>query len=86
MNLLEQQLHYPLGETLPDSGTALEVAPGVRWIRMGLPGLRVVVTRMRQTTFAMGEANAHLHRLLFEERLQRRLGADGVYRFSCSAQ
>jgi glyoxylase-like metal-dependent hydrolase (beta-lactamase superfamily II) len=37
MNLLEQQLHYPLGETLPDSGTALEVAPGVRWIRMGLP-------------------------------------------------
>jgi len=37
MNLLEQQLHYPLGETLPDSGTALEVAPGVRWIRMDLP-------------------------------------------------
>jgi glyoxylase-like metal-dependent hydrolase (beta-lactamase superfamily II) len=37
MNLLEQQLHYPLGETLPDSGQALEVAPGVRWIRMALP-------------------------------------------------
>ena len=37
MNLLEQQLHYPLGETLPDSGQALEVAPGVRWIRMDLP-------------------------------------------------
>ena len=37
MNLLEQQLNYPLGETLPDSGQALEVAPGVRWIRMGLP-------------------------------------------------
>ncbi len=37
MNLLEQQLHYPLGDTLPDSGTALEVAPGIRWIRMDLP-------------------------------------------------
>jgi glyoxylase-like metal-dependent hydrolase (beta-lactamase superfamily II) len=37
MNLLEQQLHYPLGETLPDGGQTLEVAPGVRWIRMGLP-------------------------------------------------
>jgi glyoxylase-like metal-dependent hydrolase (beta-lactamase superfamily II) len=37
MNLLEQQLNYPLGDTLPVSGTALEVAPGVRWIRMGLP-------------------------------------------------
>jgi hypothetical protein len=86
MNLLEQQLHRPLDETLPDSGTAFEVAPGVRWIRIGLQGLHVVVTRMRQNTFAMGEAIAHLHRLWFEERLQRRLGADGIYSFSCSAQ
>ena len=37
MNSLEQELHYPFGDTLPASGTALEVAPGVRWIRMGLP-------------------------------------------------
>lgn len=37
MNLLEQELHYPLGERLPAEGEALEVAPGVRWIRMALP-------------------------------------------------
>ena len=37
MNLLEQQLHYPFGDTLPAQGTALEVAPGVKWIRMALP-------------------------------------------------
>ena len=37
MNHLEQQLHYPLGETLPGSGSALEVAPGIKWLRMGLP-------------------------------------------------
>ena len=37
MNLLEQELHYPLGDTLPEPGCALEVAPGVRWLRMGLP-------------------------------------------------
>ena len=37
MNLLEQQLHYPLGEDLPTPGTAIHVAPGVRWLRMGLP-------------------------------------------------
>jgi glyoxylase-like metal-dependent hydrolase (beta-lactamase superfamily II) len=37
MNELERQLQYPLGETLPDPGRALEVAPGVRWVRMGLP-------------------------------------------------
>ncbi|MBC7548289.1 MAG: MBL fold metallo-hydrolase [Polaromonas sp.] len=37
MNLLEQQLDYPLGEALPAPGTALTVAPGVRWLRMGLP-------------------------------------------------
>ncbi|MCJ0761726.1 MBL fold metallo-hydrolase [Variovorax terrae] len=37
MNLLEQQLHYPLADTLPAPGATLEVAPGVRWIRMALP-------------------------------------------------
>ena len=37
MNLLERELHYPLGDTLPEPGETLEVAPGVRWIRMRLP-------------------------------------------------
>ena len=37
MNELEQQLNYPLGDTLPGLGTTLEVAPGVRWLRMVLP-------------------------------------------------
>ena len=37
MNLLEQQLHYPLGDSLPAQGETLAVAPGVRWIRMALP-------------------------------------------------
>ena len=33
----ESALSYPLADTLPDPGTALEVAPGVRWLRMALP-------------------------------------------------
>ena len=37
MNALEQQLDYPLGDTLPALGTSMEVAPGVRWLRMPLP-------------------------------------------------
>ena len=37
MNALESQLHYPLGDALPATGTTLEVAPGVKWIRMALP-------------------------------------------------
>jgi glyoxylase-like metal-dependent hydrolase (beta-lactamase superfamily II) len=37
MNDLERQLDYPLGDTLPALGTTLEVAPGVRWLRMPLP-------------------------------------------------
>ncbi|MDD0817018.1 MBL fold metallo-hydrolase [Curvibacter sp. HBC28] len=37
MNLLEQELDYPFGAQMPDSGSTLEVAPGVRWIRMALP-------------------------------------------------
>lgn len=34
---LEARLHYPLGNALPEPGRALEVAPGVKWIRMTLP-------------------------------------------------
>ncbi len=37
MNPLEHQIHYPLGDALPLEGATLEVAPGVRWVRMGLP-------------------------------------------------
>ncbi len=37
MNELERQLHYPLGDTLPEPGQTIEVAPGVRWVRMALP-------------------------------------------------
>src|SRR5688572_4643589 len=37
MNAQEAQLHYPLGEVLPAAGSTLEVAPGVKWIRMSLP-------------------------------------------------
>jgi glyoxylase-like metal-dependent hydrolase (beta-lactamase superfamily II) len=37
MNALEHELTYPLGDTLPEAGKTLEVAPGVRWVRMGLP-------------------------------------------------
>ena len=34
---LEARLHYPLGQTLPESGHAIEVAPGIKWVRMTLP-------------------------------------------------
>ncbi|PZQ71063.1 MAG: Zn-dependent hydrolase, partial [Variovorax paradoxus] len=37
MNLLERELHYPLGDRLPAIGDTIEVLPGVRWIRMALP-------------------------------------------------
>ncbi|MBI3285817.1 MAG: MBL fold metallo-hydrolase [Burkholderiales bacterium] len=37
MNPLELQLNYPFGDTLPESGKTLEIAPGVLWVRMGLP-------------------------------------------------
>lgn len=37
MNLNEQKLEYPWGDALPEPGRALQVADGVRWIRMPLP-------------------------------------------------
>jgi glyoxylase-like metal-dependent hydrolase (beta-lactamase superfamily II) len=36
-NTQEAALHYRFGDTLPAMGTTLEVAPGVRWLRMKLP-------------------------------------------------
>ena len=36
-NPFEHQLGYPLGDRLPAPGETLEVAPGIRWLRMGLP-------------------------------------------------
>jgi glyoxylase-like metal-dependent hydrolase (beta-lactamase superfamily II) len=37
MNALEHQLQYTFGDQMPAPGTTMEVAPGVRWIRMALP-------------------------------------------------
>ncbi|MEC4718999.1 MBL fold metallo-hydrolase [Noviherbaspirillum sp. CPCC 100848] len=37
MNPLESQLEYPFGDQLPSSGTVMEVAPGLFWLRAGLP-------------------------------------------------
>lgn len=36
-NARESELSYPLGDALPEPGAALTVAPGVKWLRMGLP-------------------------------------------------
>src|SRR5688572_11717120 len=37
MNPLEHELSYPLGDTLPQPGHTLPIAPAVRWLRMALP-------------------------------------------------
>ncbi|MBV8503132.1 MAG: MBL fold metallo-hydrolase [Paucibacter sp.] len=36
-NPRESELHYPLGDTVPAPGEVLDIQPGVRWLRMGLP-------------------------------------------------
>jgi glyoxylase-like metal-dependent hydrolase (beta-lactamase superfamily II) len=50
-----------------------------------LPVLFPRALDLHQTTFAMGEAVAHLHALWFAGTLQRTHGADGVYRFGVAA-
>jgi len=37
MNPLEHKLQYPWNDLLPEPGVTMEVAPGVRWLRMPLP-------------------------------------------------
>ncbi len=36
-NTRESELHYPFNDVLPAHGDILEIASGVRWVRMGLP-------------------------------------------------
>jgi glyoxylase-like metal-dependent hydrolase (beta-lactamase superfamily II) len=36
-NPQESELHYPFGDRVPQPGQVLDIAPGVRWVRMGLP-------------------------------------------------
>ena len=36
-NARESELVYPLGEQVPAPGEVLDLCPGVRWLRMGLP-------------------------------------------------
>ncbi|MBC7610284.1 MAG: hypothetical protein H7228_12070 [Polaromonas sp.] len=37
MNLPEQELDYPFGDALPETGATIEIAPNIQWQRMGLP-------------------------------------------------
>lgn len=37
MNPLEHEIRYPLADQLPEPGVAMTIAPGIKWIRMGLP-------------------------------------------------
>jgi glyoxylase-like metal-dependent hydrolase (beta-lactamase superfamily II) len=49
-----------------------------------LPVLFSRALDLHQTTFAMGEAVAHLHRLWFAGSLTRTRGSDGIWRFSAA--
>jgi len=55
MNPLEHQLQYPFNDTLPAAGTSIEVAPGIRWVRLPLP-------------FALDHINVWLMRDTYEGR------------------
>ncbi len=50
-----------------------------------LPVLFKRTLDLHQTTFAMGEAVAHLHALWYRGQLTRERGADGVWRFAAAA-
>ncbi|MBX3658218.1 MAG: MBL fold metallo-hydrolase [Ramlibacter sp.] len=75
-----QQLHDHhrdrLAEVMQACTTAPQTAADILPIMFKRP------LDLHQTTFAMGESVAHLHRLWFDGQLRRVLGADGVYRFS----
>ena len=58
---------------------------GIRGAERAADLLQVMFKRqldLHQTTFAMGEAIAHLNALWMDGRLRRDPGADGILRFS----
>lgn len=81
MNPLEAQLEYTFGDTLPSLGAAHEVAPGLLWLRMGLPfaldhiNLWLVQDDDGWTVIDCGIADAHTRtawETIFETVLQGR--------------
>jgi glyoxylase-like metal-dependent hydrolase (beta-lactamase superfamily II) len=78
-----QQLHDHHRDRLAEVMEACAARPGSAADM--LPVLFKRPLDLHQTTFAMGESIAHLHMLWFDGRLQRTLGADGVYRFGVRA-
>ena len=79
-------MNIHVGYTL---GVSLQVVHVAGMMRAGsgadvLPVLFPRTLDLHQTTFAMGEAVAHLHRLWLNGQLKRSLGTDGVYRFGAA--
>ncbi|HZY20638.1 MAG TPA: MBL fold metallo-hydrolase [Ramlibacter sp.] len=74
-----EQLHAHHRERLAD--VLLACAQEPRTAAEMLPVLFRRTLDLHQTTFAMGEAVAHLHALWFDGQLRRRQGDDGVWRF-----
>ena len=73
MNPNEQKLNYPWGDQLPEVGHAIEVADGLRWVRLPLP-------------FALDHVNVWLVRDTFEGREGWTLIDCGVARDTVKAQ
>ena len=81
MHIRIQQLHDHHSDRLAEVMEACQARPCSAFDILPVMFKRPLDTH--QTTFAMGEAVAHLHALWYAGKLQRSLEADGVYRFTC---
>ncbi|HTJ96866.1 MAG TPA: MBL fold metallo-hydrolase [Rhodocyclaceae bacterium] len=75
---------YPLGETLPEPGSTIELAPGVSWLRMPLPyslnhiNLWLLADGKDtwcavDTGMAMGDVQTHWQQILATHKLSRQI-------------
>ena len=83
MHIRIQQLHDHHSDRLAEVMEACQARPCSAFDILPVMFKRPLDTH--QTTFAMGEAVAHLHALWYAGKLQRSLEADGVYRFAAEA-
>ncbi|MDE2598719.1 MAG: MBL fold metallo-hydrolase [Rhodocyclaceae bacterium] len=79
-----QEIDYPRGDILPEPGAAMEIAPGVRWIRMPLPyALNHINLWLLEdgpgrwcavdTGMDMGDVKLHWQRLIADYPLSRQI-------------
>ena len=81
MNSLESHLSHPFGDTMPDTGAALAVAPSVHWRSAAVPLMFRRALDVHQLYFSIEQALVHFGNLWQNRIVRREIDSEGIIRF-----